>query len=152
MTIGEAFGSLDEQFAKRPSIRKTIGNHQMNNTTHSNVIIGSRIALAMAVAAGSPVRNRFADRSERKRIAVARMARRCASIKKRSRQLLDEVKAQDAALSADRAGLKGNQTKDGTDIMASVVAKMVDQQIALHSRMENMLDEMMQLIQGRESI
>jgi hypothetical protein len=125
----------------------------MNPTTHSNVIIGSRIALAMAIAAGSPVRARFANPSERKRIAVARMARRCESIKKRSRQLLDEVKAQDAALTADSAGMKGIQKKDGTDIMASVVARMVDQQVALHSRMENMLDEMMHLIQdGRESV
>jgi hypothetical protein len=127
-------------------------NQQMNNTTHSNVIIGSRIALAMAAAAGSPVRSRFATPLERKRIAVARMARRCESIKKRSLQLLNEVKAQDAALSADCAGMKGNRMKDGTAIMATVVAKIVDQQIALHSRMENMLDEMMQLIEdGRES-
>lgn len=125
----------------------------MNNTTHANVIIGSRIALAMAAAAGSPVRNRFVSPSERKRIAVARMARRCESIKKRSLQLLDEVKAQDAALSADCAGMKGNRMSDGSAIKATVVAKIVEQQIALHSRMENMLDEMMQLIEGsKESV
>jgi predicted HTH transcriptional regulator len=140
---------LDHWIVLQTSVHwKNISNDQMNNLTQSNVIIGSKIALAMAIAAGSPVRARFANPAERKRMAVARMARRCESIKKRSRELLDEMKAQDAALTADSAVIKGNQTKDGTDIMASVVAKMVDQQIALHSRMEDMLDEMMEIIQG----
>lgn len=125
----------------------------MNNPTHSNVIIGSKIALAMAIATGSPVQAQFANPSERKRLAVARMARRCESIKKRSRQLLDEMKTQDAALAADSARMKDTRTKDGTDIMAKVLAKMVEQQIAMHARMENMLDEMMELIQGgREAV
>jgi hypothetical protein len=71
-----------------------------NNPSYSNVLIGSRIALAMAMAAGSPVRGQFANPVEKRRKAVARMARRCDSIKKRSRQLLDEMRAQNDALTA----------------------------------------------------
>lgn len=124
----------------------------MNSPSHSNVIIGSKIALAMAIARGSPVRAQFANQEERTRTAVAGMARQCESIKKRSRQLLDEIKTQHAALTAASASTKGSHTKDGTEIMAGVVARMLEQQVVVHSNMEKTLDGMMQLIRdGRKS-
>lgn len=122
-----------------------------NNPSYSNVLIGSRIALAMAMAAGSPVRGQFANPVEKRRTAVARMARmarRCDSIKKRSRQLLDEMRAQNDALTAESETMNQRRNRNGCDLMASVVARMVEQQVALHSKTEEMLDEMMTYIRG----
>jgi hypothetical protein len=122
-----------------------------NNPSYSNVLIGSRIALAMAMAAGSPVRGQFANPVEKRRTAVARMARmarRCDSIKKRSRQLLDEMRAQNDALTAESEMMNQQRNRNGCDLMASVVARMVEQQVALHSKTEEMLDEMMTYIRG----
>lgn len=119
-----------------------------NNPSYSNVLIGSRIALAMAMAAGSPVRGQFANPVEKRRTAVARMARRCDSIKKRSRQLLDEMRAQNDALTAESETMNQRRNRNGCDLMASVVARMVEQQVALHSKTEEMLDGMMTYIRG----
>jgi hypothetical protein len=79
---------------------------------------------------------------------MARMARRCDSIKKRSRQLLDEMRAQNDALTAESEMMNQQRNRNGCDLMASVVARMVEQQVALHSKTEEMLDEMMTYIRG----
>lgn len=116
----------------------------MNHPINTNVIIGSRIALAMAT--GSPVRSQFSSPAEKQRILAAKRSKRRESIKKRSRQLLEELKAHDAELAADSHRLKTAPSKEKPELVALVVDKLVEQRVTFHSRVESMLEEMMKLI------
>jgi len=120
----------------------------MNHAYHTNLLIGSKLALAMAMAIGSPVQAQFANPSERKRLMAAKMAKRCESIRKRSLKLLEEMKAQDIEIGADAAGMNRAPSRQKTELMAAVLGKMMEQNVALHSRVEDILGEMMQIIQG----
>ncbi len=120
----------------------------MNHSTNSNVIIGSKLALAMSMAIGSPVPRSFGIASNRKSAELTKMYRRCEALKNRSLKLLDGIKAEHTRIAFDAARIRNSADREATKRIGKVMAKMMEQQIALHSKMENLLDAMMLQIGG----
>lgn len=70
----------------------------MKTTTKTNLILGSRIALAMAMANGSPVHSRFARTAESSGTREKKTPDGSQATKKRKPKLTGEVKPQDREL------------------------------------------------------
>ncbi|MEY3895440.1 MAG: hypothetical protein RLZZ214_959 [Verrucomicrobiota bacterium] len=115
----------------------------MDHSTNSNVIIGSKLALAMSTVIGSPVRPRFATPSDRKRVEFAKMDRRCEALKIRSLKLLAGMKAEDIHIASEAACMRSSADREATKRIGRMLARMVDQQSAFHSKMEKLLDAML---------
>ena len=132
-----------------PSLSAHSKNTQlMNHSTNSNVIIGSKLALAMSVAIGSPVRRPLGTVSNRKSVEFREMDRRCEELKIRSLKLLDGLKAEDARIALNATSMRRSASREATKRIGKVVRKMMEQQASLHSTMEKLLDAMMQQIGG----
>jgi hypothetical protein len=123
----------------------------MNHSTSSNVIIGSKLALAVSVAIGPPVRRSLATASKRKCVEHREMDRRCEELKSRSLKVLDELKAEDARIASNAASMRSSAHRGATKRLGKVIRKMMEQQVSLHSKMEKLLDAMMQQIGGDKS-
>ena len=86
----------------------------MDHSTNSNVIIGSKLALAISTVIGSPVRLSFLTPSDRKRAEFAKMDRRCESLKNRSQKLLDGLKEEDARIAFAAASMRSAADREAT--------------------------------------
>jgi hypothetical protein len=122
----------------------------MNHSANSNVIIGSKLALAMSVAIGSPVRPSLAVVSNRKSAEFREMDRRCEELKIRSLKLLDGLKAENARIGLNAASMRRSASREATKRVGKVVGSMLEQQASLHFKMEKLLDAMMQQIGGNK--
>lgn len=120
----------------------------MDQSTNSNVIIGSKLALAMSMAIGSPVRRSFGAASSRESAEFTKIYRRCEALKNRSLKLRDELKAEGIRIASDAARMRNSADREATKRIGKVMGKMMEQQISLHSKMEKFLDTMMLKIGG----
>ena len=124
----------------------------MQNLRKGSFIIGSHLALAMALTPGSRIHARFANPSDLQRIADARTSIRCHALRDLNRKLLDDMTARGVELAADAARIMLAPDGDRTDMATMLVEKAVEQQIVLHSRIESLLDEMAKVVgSGGES-
>lgn len=122
----------------------------MDYSTNSSVLIGSRLALAMSTVVGSSVRPPFVSASDRKRAEFVKMDRRCESLKNRSLKLLEGLKEEDTRIASAAASMRSAADREATKRIAKVMGLAVKQQISLHSKMEKLLDAMMQQIRGEK--
>lgn len=124
----------------------------MSNTTNSNLIIGTKLALAMSMVNGIPVRTvgtkptakesmMSGERMERDQLTRRRYQRATAETKAQVHQLITEVTRMNAAPAEMKA-----------ELIAAVVTKMVQQHAAMHLRMEKMHDEMVSLVQSGRKV
>ena len=134
----------------------------MKSQTHTNPVIRSSLALALALAIWSPVQARSADPAERKMmdatmIMETNMMQRCQALKEQKEKMMADRKAQDAELTEQLAKMNRAPVDKKMDLMAAVITPMVEQRITMDARKakmeEEMMKHMMQHMQiGKESI
>ncbi len=115
----------------------------MSRRTHTSLVIGSGLALALALAVSSPVQAGPAVPSDAQHMTDAQMKGHCQDMKAQKMKMKDDMKAQDAALN-ELVG-KMNRAPDDKkpSLMAAVVTQIVEQRIAMDVRHAKMDDEMM---------
>ena len=72
----------------------------MKNQTNTNLVIRSSLALALALAICSPVQTRSAEVAEGKVMTEAKMMERCQELMEQKQKMKEDMKAQDAELTA----------------------------------------------------
>lgn len=72
------------------------------------------------------------------------MMKACQEMQDRREKMMAEMKAQDAALAAEVAKMNAAPADKKVDLLAALVTRMIQQQTAVHARMENMHEEMME--------
>jgi hypothetical protein len=129
----------------------------MKNQTHTNLVICSSLALALALAIWSPAQSQSAEPAEGKMMMEGKMMERCQAMKEQKEKMMAEMKAQDADLTAQVAKMNSAPADKKLDLIAAVVTRMVEQRTAINARMakmqEKMMQHMMQHMQmGKESM
>lgn len=130
---------LDRHLKKQPL---------MDDSTKSNAIIGSKLAVPISNLVGSPIRAPFGMAAGTRPAESVRMAKRCDALKSRSLELLEVMRAQDAQTVLDTARMRSAAGREATKRIGKMVGKLTEQQTALHFKMERLLDEMMLEIGG----
>ena len=120
----------------------------MDDSTKSNVIIGSKLAMAISNLVGSPIRAPFGVATGTRPAESVKMAKRCDALKSRSLKLLEVMKAQDSQIALDTSRMRSAAGREATKRIGKMVGKLTEQQAALHFKMERLLDEMMLEIRG----
>jgi hypothetical protein len=120
----------------------------MHNLPDPNVITGSKLALAMSKAMGSPVRRPYQTASKGKRLDFAEIDKRCVALKKRSLKLLEAMENEDTRISFDVADKRCSADLEVNKRIGKLIGRMMDQHTVLHSQLEKLLDTMMLQICG----
>lgn len=129
----------------------------MKNQTNTNLVIRSRLALALALAIWCPVPARSAEPAAGKMMMEGKMMERCQAMKEQKQKMMADMKAQDAELTEQVAKMNSAPEGKKMTLMAAIVTRMVEQRSAMNARMgkmqEEMLQHMMQHMQmGKESM
>jgi hypothetical protein len=135
----------------------------MKKHTHTNLVIRSGLALALALAIWSPVQARSAEPADGKMIMDGKMMTEtnmmqcCQTMKEQKKKMMADMKVQDAELAAQVAKMNSAPEDKKFDLMAAVVTQMVEQRTAMNARKakmdEEMMKHMMQHMQmGKESM
>jgi hypothetical protein len=122
----------------------------MDHSTNSNVVIGSKLALAMSVAIGSPVRRNLGTTSNRKSVEFRDTDRRCEELKNRSLKLLDGLKTENALIAIEAAKMRSAANRKATRRIGRAMKKMMEQQASMHFKMEKLLNSMLLQIGGNQ--
>jgi hypothetical protein len=120
----------------------------MNHLTQSNVIIGSKLALAMSMVAGSPVHRPAGSLAPKKPVDHTKMSRRCEALKSKSRRLVEAMEDEDARIAFDAATMRSTVDRKAAKRIGKVMSKLVEQQISLHSQIEKLLSALLQEIRS----
>ncbi len=129
----------------------------MKKQTHTNLIIRSSLALALALAIWSPVQSQSAEPAEGKKMMEGKMMERCQEMKEQKQKMMAEMKAQDAELTVQVAKMNSAPEDKKLGLIAAVVTHMVEQRTVMNARMEKMQEEMMKhmmqhMQMGKESM
>src|ERR1035437_9521561 len=129
----------------------------MKKQTHTNILIRSSLALALALAIWSPVQSQSAEPAEGKMMTEAKMMEQCQEMKEQKQKMKEDMKAQDAELTKQIAKMNHAPKDKKMDLMAAVITHMVEQRIAMDARKAKMEEEMMQhmmkhMQMGKESM
>ncbi len=121
---------------------------------NTNIVVRSSLALALVMASGSPVQAESAESiTAVKNPMEAKMMEGCHGMKEQKQKMMDNMKAQDAALSELLTKMNGAPDDKKVGLMAAVVTLMAEQRIAMNAQMAKMETEMMQHMQmGKESM
>ena len=115
----------------------------MKKQTHTNLIIRSGLALALALAIWSPVQSLSAEPAKGQNMTEAKMVERCQEMKEQKQKMMEDMKTQDAELTEQVARMNSAPEDKKLDLMAAVVTRMVEQRTAMNARMAKMQEEMM---------
>jgi hypothetical protein len=146
----------------------------MKKQTHTNLLIRSSLALALALAIGpfsacsghrpgaspavsSPAQARSAEPAEGKVMTETKMMERCQEMMEKKQKMKEHMKAQDAELTEQITKVNSAPEDKKMSVMAAVITHMVEQRIAMDARKakmeEEMMKHMMQHMQtGKESM
>jgi len=116
----------------------------MKKQTKTNHIIRSTLAFVLALVIWSPLQAQSAEPVKGKIMTEAQMMDRCREMMEKKEKMMAEMKAQDAELTAQVGEMNSAPTDKKLDLLAAVVTRMVQQNAAMHERMEKMHAEMMQ--------
>ena len=114
----------------------------MTHQTLTQLVIGSGLALAMAVS--SPVQARPAASSDAQHMTDTQMGDHCRDMKAQKLKMKDDMKEQDAELNELVAKMNRAPDDKKTSLMAAIVTQIVEQRSAMDVRHAKMDDEMMQ--------
>ena len=123
---------------------------QLNMKKTTKLVIYSSLALALALAIGSPVRAQTAQPTEGKmmmegkKMMPGKMMECCQAMQEQKEKMMADMKAQDAALTEEVAQMNRAPDNAKMSLMATVITHMLEQRIAMDARMEKMHDGMMQ--------
>lgn len=129
----------------------------MKNHTHTNLLIRSSLAWALALVIWSPVQAQAAEPAKGKMMMEGKMMERCEEMKEQRDKMMAEMKAQDTALTAQVASMNSSPKDKKLDLLAAVVTRMVEQRTAMNAGKakmnEKMMKHMMEHMQmGKESM
>jgi uncharacterized protein HemX len=129
----------------------------MKKQTHTNILIRSSLALALALAIWTPIQSQSAEPAEGKMMTEAKMMEHCQEMKEQKQKMKEDMKAQDSELTKQIAEMNHAPKDKKMDLMAAVITHMVEQRIAMDARKakmeEEMMKHMMQHMQmGKESM
>ena len=129
----------------------------MKKQTFTNLAVRSSLILTLALAIGnlsacaenrsdaSPAAmSQSAGPAGGKMITEDKMLERCQELMKQKQKMIDDMKAQDAELTAHVAKMNSAPKGKKIRLMAAVITSLVEQRTAMHVRMENMQEKMMQ--------
>lgn len=115
----------------------------MNNRTSTSPLIGSSLAVALALAIWSPAPARSAEPAEPKGMTETGMMERCKTMKEQKQKMKDDMKAQDARLTEQLATMNRAPDDEKVDLMAAVLTHVVEHRIVMDARKAAMEEEMM---------
>ncbi len=129
----------------------------MKNQTHTNLLIRSSLALAVALAIGLPLQAQSAEPAKGKMMMEGKMMEHCQEMKEQKQKMKEDLKAQDAELTAQVAAMNSAPDDKKMGLMAAVVTKMVEQRSSTDARKAKMEEEMSQHMRqhmqiGKESM
>jgi hypothetical protein len=131
----------------------------MKNQTHTNFLIRSSLALALAfiMAIWSPGQSQSAEPAEVKNPVEAKMMERCQEMKEQKQKMKEDMNAQDAQLTNQITKMNHTPKDKKINLMAAIITRMVEQRIAMDARKAKMEEEMMQhmmkhMQMGKESM
>lgn len=116
----------------------------MKQATCTSRILGSSLALFLALAIWSPLQVQSASHMEGEEMKGAKMTNRCQEMMAQKQQMMAEMKAQDAELTAQLAKMNSAPSDQKVDLLAAVVTSMAEQRISMEARKTKMHEEMMQ--------
>lgn len=115
-------------------------NHRTSNgITHSSFAL----ALALTLAFWSPVRAQSTAPADGGMMTAGTQAERHQTMQEQREKILADMKAQDAELTAQLARINSAPEKQKMELLVAVVARMVEQRTAMHARMGEMMNQMM---------
>ena len=109
----------------------------------SKLLVGSGLALALAMAAWSPLQAQSADHVEGAKPTAAQLAEHCREMKEQRLNIRADIKVQDARLTEQLAELNGATDDKKVGLMAAVLTSVVEQRIAMDVRRAKLEDGMM---------
>ena len=129
----------------------------MKNQTHTNPLIRSSLALALALAIWTPVQSQSAEPAEGKKMMEGKMMEGCQEMKEQKQKMKEEMKAQDAQLTEQIAKMNSAPEDKKMSLMAAALTQMVEQRTAMHAGKAKMEEEMMKhmmkhMQMGKESM
>jgi hypothetical protein len=111
---------------------------------YKNLAVRSGLVLAMALALGAPGMAQSMDHSKMDHAKMDQSKMDHSKMKSdHMKEMMAEMKAQDAELTAQVARMNSASKEAKVDLMAEIVTKMVEQRTAMNARMEQMHGEMM---------
>lgn len=129
----------------------------MKNPTKTNLIIRSTLACVLALTILCPLQSLSAEPVKGKSMTKAQLMDSCREMKEKQEKMMAEMKAQDAELTAQVGEMNSAPADKKLDLLAAVLTRLVQQNTAMHERMEKMHGEMMQhmmqhMQMGKESM
>ena len=97
----------------------------MDPSINSTLIIGSKLALAMSLPIGSPIR-RVGTAPNRRRVEFAKMDRRCEALKNRILRLPEEVGDEDTRIACEAASLRSPAARGAALCSGKVMGKILE--------------------------
>ena len=116
----------------------------MKHPTSRRPLLQTILALACALAFWSPARAQDAEPSGTKMKMEGKMMDQCQEMKAHKEKMMAEMKAQDAALTAQVAAMNSAPESKKPGLMAAIVTTMLEQRIARDAHKAKMEEEMMQ--------
>jgi hypothetical protein len=118
----------------------------MIKTTHTVIVVGSSLALALALAIGTSIPARAAGTAADKPALEGTMAPRCRQMQDQTRKMMSDMKAQDAGLAVLAVKMNGAPQTEKVALLAVMVTQMVEQRTTMDAHMEQMHRDIMQHI------
>jgi hypothetical protein len=131
-------------------LRATLTPSNMNNLSFPKLLLRSCLAATFALALWSPIQAQAAMPDEGK------MMKDCQQMKENKEKMMAEMKAQDAALTAQVAAMNSAPENQKPGLMAAIVTTLLEQRIARDAHRaqmeEEMMKHMMRHMQGKEDM
>ena len=119
----------------------------MKNRTHTNLIIRSSLALALALALWSPGQARSAEPAAgmmmgEKIMSETNMTPRYQAMQEQREKMMADLKVQDVQLAGEIYKMNHAAADKKLDLMAAIVTRMAAQRTSMNARMEAMHEAM----------
>ena len=108
----------------------------MKKQTHTNLLIRSSLALALALAIWLPAQSPAAEPENAKPMTEEKMKGCCGAIKTQMGKMKADVKAQDDALTEQVAKMNGAPDNKKLAAMAAVITRMAEDRIVMDAKMD----------------
>jgi hypothetical protein len=120
---------------KKPNIMKI--------QTHTNILLGSSLALALTLAAGSRAQAQSSPPPQKADMMGEPMIQTGQSMPEQRRAMMADLKVQDAKLAEQISAMNRAPADKKVDLMAAIVTQMAAQRTGMNVRMEAMHDLML---------
>ncbi|MFH1299734.1 MAG: hypothetical protein ABIK07_01640 [Planctomycetota bacterium] len=117
---------------------------KMNSHTKKNLLIGSSLALFLALVVWFPSQSRSGEPEKVKSTSEDTMMESCQQMMKQKQKMMAAMQAEDAELSAQVAKMNDAPENRKMDLMAAVLTQVVEQRVARDEHKAKMQEKMMQ--------